>query len=145
MILLKGMKELGFLEVSILAIILCVVANMVIGAFWYSPLLFANKWMAALGKNREDFNKEGANLGYFISLLAAVVTAYVLSLFIQLLDSVTIFDGAIIGFLSGLGIAAMRELSPTFFESRNFTLFYISAGYHIVSLTVMGIIIAAFL
>jgi hypothetical protein len=134
---------MNFTDVSILAIILAVVANMVLGALWYSPLLFANIWMKNLGKTMEEVNKGGANIGYALTTIGGVFTAYVLSLFIHLLDIPTIFDGALIGFLVGL-VAAFRELSPTFFESRKFTLFFISAGYHIVSLTIMGIIIAAF-
>ena len=39
-------------QISILAIILAVVANMIIGALWYSPVLFANVWMKSLGKTR---------------------------------------------------------------------------------------------
>ncbi|WP_312473356.1 DUF1761 domain-containing protein [Neobacillus sp.] len=134
---------MSFADVSILAIILAVVANMVIGALWYSPLLFATIWVKALGKKKEDMNPEGAKIGYSLTTLGGVFTAVVLSLFIHLLDIVTILDGALIGFLVGL-VAAFRELSPTFFESRKYTLFFISAGYHIVSLTIMGIIIAAF-
>ncbi len=129
--------------VSIFAIILAVVANMVIGALWYSPLLFSNIWVKALGKKMEDINPKGAYVGYGLTTLGGFFTAVVLSLLINLLDTVTILDGALFGFIIGL-IAAFRELSPTFFESRNYTLFFISAGYHIVALTVMGIIIAAF-
>ncbi|MEH7437725.1 DUF1761 domain-containing protein [Neobacillus drentensis] len=134
---------MNFTDVSILAIILAVVANMVIGALWYSPILFANIWVKALGKKMEDINPKGANIGYALTTLGGIFTAFVLSLLIHLLDTVTILDGAIIGFLVGL-VAAFRELSPTFFESRKYTLFFISAGYHIVSLTIMGIIIALF-
>ena len=134
---------MNFTDVSILAIILAVVANMVIGALWYSPILFANIWVKALGKKMEDINPKGANIGYALTTLGGIFTAFVLSLLIHLLDTVTILDGAIIGFLVGL-VAAFRELSPTFFESRKYMLFFISAGYHIVSLTIMGIIIALF-
>jgi hypothetical protein len=134
---------MDFSNVSILAIILAVVANMVIGALWYSPVLFSNIWVRALGKKMEDIDPKGAYVGYGLTTLGGIFTAVVLSLFIHLLDTVTILDGALFGFLIGL-IAAFRELSPTFFESRNYTLFFISAGYHIVALTVMGIIIAAF-
>lgn len=134
---------MNFTDVSILAIILAVVANMVIGALWYSPILFANIWVKALGKKMEDINPKGANIGYAFTTLGGIFTAFVLSLLIHLLDTVTILDGAIIGFLVGL-VAAFRELSPTFFESRKYTLFFISAGYHIFSLTIMGIIIALF-
>ena len=134
---------MNFTDVSILAIILAVVANMVLGALWYSPILFANIWVKALGKKMENINPKGANIGYALTTLGGIFTAFVLSLLIHLLDTVTILDGAIIGFLVGL-VAAFRELSPTFFESRKYTLFFISAGYHIVSLTIMGIIIALF-
>ncbi len=135
---------MNFLDVSMIAIILSVVANTVIGMLWYSPLFFGKKWLAAIGKTMEELNKSGANIGYAITMIAALITAYVLSLLIQLFDTPSLADGALIGILAGLGVASMRELSPTFFEGRNFTLYFISAGYHIVSLTVMGIIIAAF-
>lgn len=131
-------------DIHISGILLAVVANTIIGALWYSPLLFANIWMKSLGKTREDLHTSSANTGYAITMIAAVVTSIVISYFISLLDPVTITGGAWIGFLAGLGIASARELSPTFFESRNLTLYAISAGYHIVALTVIGIILASF-
>lgn len=130
---------------SILAIVLAVVANMIIGALWYSPLLFANVWMKSLGKTREELHSSNPNIGYGFTTLAGIITAIILSLVITMLDSVTVGGGALIGFLAGAGIASARELSPTFFEGRKYTLFFISAGYHIVSLTVMGAIIAFFI
>jgi hypothetical protein len=134
---------MDFTNVSILAIILAVIANMAIGALWYSPVLFSNIWVNALGKKMEEIDPKGAYVGYGLTTLGGIFTAVVLSLLINLLDTVTVLDGALFGFLLGL-IAAFRELSPTFFEGRNYTLFFISAGYHIVSLTFMGTIIAAF-
>ncbi len=132
-------------QISLLAIVLAVIANMIIGALWYSPVLFANIWMKSLGKTAEELHKSNANIGYGLTTLAGILTAIILSLFMSMLDSVTIGGGALIGFLAGAGIASARELSPTFFEGRKYTLFFISSGYHIVSLTVMGIIIACFM
>lgn len=136
---------MDFFQINIIAVILAVLANMIIGALWYSPLLFAKVWMKSLGKTMEELQQSGnPNIGYGLTTLAGIISAIVLSLFIQLLDPVTVSGGAFIGFLAGLGIASARELSPTFFEGRKYTLFFISAGYHIVSLTIMGIIISAF-
>lgn len=134
---------MNFTDVSILAIILSVISNMIIGALWYSPVLFANAWMKGMGKKKEDFDAKGANVGYMLTTVAGLVTAYILSVFIHSMDDTSIGQGALIGFLAGFGIASMRELAPTFFESRKLVLYFISAGYHIVSLTVMGLIIAA--
>ena len=131
-------------DIHILGILLAVVANTIIGALWYSPLLFSKVWLKSLGKTQEELNTSSANTGYVLTMIAAVVSAIILSYFISLVDSISVSDGAWIGFLAGFGIAAARELSPTFFESRNFTLYMISAGYHIVALTVMGMILAAF-
>jgi len=132
-------------QISFIAIVLAVFANMIIGALWYSPVLFANIWMKSLGKTAEELHKSNANIGYGLTTLAGIVTAIILSLFMSMLESVTIGGGALIGFLAGAGIASARELSPTFFEGRKYTLFFISSGYHIVSLTIMGIIIALFM
>ncbi|MFJ7932812.1 DUF1761 domain-containing protein [Sporosarcina sp. NPDC096371] len=136
---------MDFSQISIVAIVLAVLANMIIGALWYSPILFANVWMKSLGKTAEELHASNANIGYGLTTLAGVVTAIILSLFLSMSDSITIGTGALIGFLAGAGIASARELSPTFFEGRKYTLFFISAGYHIVSLTIMGIILAFFM
>ena len=129
---------MDFSQLSILAIILAVIANMIIGALWYSPVLFAKIWMKSLGKSMEELQTSNANIGYGLTTLAGIISAIVLSLFISMLDSVTIGGGALIGFLAGVGIASARELSPTFFEGRKYTLFFISAGYHTVSLNRYG-------
>ena len=135
---------MDFSQISIWAIVLAVVANMIIGALWYSPVLFANIWMKSLGKSMEEIHETNPNTGYLYTTVAGIISAIILSLFISMLDTVTIGAGALLGFLAGVGFASAREISPTFFEGRKYTLFFISAGYHTVSLTVMGIIIAFF-
>ena len=92
----------------------------------------------------EEIHESNPNIGYAYTTVAGIISAIVLSLFIGMLDTITIGSGALIGFLAGVGIASARELSPTFFEGRKYTLFFISSGYHIVSLTVMGMIISLF-
>ena len=61
---------MDFSQLSILAIILAVIANMVIGALWYSPVLFAKIWMKSLGKSMEELQMANANIGYGLTTLA---------------------------------------------------------------------------
>ncbi|WP_261128864.1 DUF1761 domain-containing protein [Bacillus sp. Marseille-Q3570] len=131
-------------QISILGIALAAVANSMIGALWYSPLLFADKWMETAKKTKEDFSSSTANLGYLITFIGGIISAYVLSMLIQLFDPISLWSGATLGFLAGIGFSVVREISPTIFEGRNTMLFFISAGYHVVSLTIMGTIVAAF-
>ncbi len=85
-------------EISMIAIILSAVVNSVLGALWYSPVLFANSWMKAVGKTREEISSGSANLGYALTILASIVTAFTLSLFIHLFNDITIGKGALVGF-----------------------------------------------
>ncbi len=76
---------MNFEDFSILAIVLAVVANMVIGALWYSPILFSTIWVKALGKKMEDIDPKGANVGYLLTTLGGILTAIILTLFITLI------------------------------------------------------------
>jgi hypothetical protein len=136
---------MDFSAISIWAVLLCVIANGVLGALWYSPVLFANQWMAARGVRKEDISRNNMGPSYAFMMIGALITAISLSLIMSSFENVTITVGAFTGFVCGFGIAAMRELAPTMFEERSKKLFFISSGYHIVSLTLMGIIIAGFM
>ena len=56
---------------------------------------------------------------------------------------VNIGMGAFYGFLAGFGWVAMFIGTHYLFERKSFKLFLINAGYSIVALTVMGVIIGA--
>ena len=49
--------ELAFSGINYLAVLAGVVVNVVAGALWYSPLLFANPWMAETGISMEQINE----------------------------------------------------------------------------------------
>ena len=42
------------INLSLIAIVVAAVAGMVIGALWYSPLLFGNAWLKAIGKTEDE-------------------------------------------------------------------------------------------
>jgi hypothetical protein len=136
---------MSFENINLVALILAALANGIIGALWYSPLLFGKIWIKAMGKSKEDFDKSGANVGYILTMIGALISAFTLTILINLLDVITIGGGALVGLITGIGIAAMREMAPTFFEGRKKILYLISISYHITSLTVMGAIIAYFI
>ncbi|MBI2935798.1 MAG: DUF1761 domain-containing protein, partial [Chloroflexi bacterium] len=49
-----SVMRVNFSEINYLAVIVGVVLNMVAGALWYSPLLFARPWMKEVGMTEED-------------------------------------------------------------------------------------------
>lgn len=131
------------MTINYLAVIVTAAANFVLGGLWYSPILFGKKWMALMNVTEEDIKKKGgAGKAYASTLVGALLMASILAYFIGHVDATTAGGGARIGFYAWLGFVATTSLANTMFESRPFGLFLINAGYNLVSLVIMGIILA---
>src|SRR2546428_7529092 len=91
-----------FSQFNLWAVLVASIAYFAIGAIWYSPALFSNKWMQAIGKTKEEL-KAGSNPSIFIStFIAIVISVIVLSGVVTLLGA----NGAVEGFEAGLLMAA---------------------------------------
>lgn len=126
-------------NVNFLAVIVAAIANMALGFLWYSQALFANAWMAAIGKTREQLGQPGP--AYALTLVGALVTAYILALFVKVAQAQTLLDGALTGLLAAVGFVATSFGVGYIFEGRPRNLYLINVGYQLVSLVVMGAIL----
>ncbi len=131
------------------AVIIAAIAQFVIGAVWYSPALFANKWLAALGKTpgvMEMGNKQYIAFAksFIGSLCMAFVFAHIITSFGE--HSVTAGIGGGIWMWIGFGFPILLNgylYDGALRTGENRTrLFFINAGYYLVSLIVMGSILA---
>jgi hypothetical protein len=132
---------------NFLAIIVAAVVNVVLGALWYSPALFAKPWAKGVGMTKEQMAK-GAQMtpGMFVPpLIAAVVTSYVLSWFLQALHVTTVGGGIWIGFLAWLGFTTTAQVLNSWVFSNGLPkqVYIINTGYHLVVFCIMGAILAA--
>ena len=132
-------------DVNFWAVLLAAVANMLIGSVWYSKALFANRWMALIGKSEEDIRASGSNTSYIWMMVGALVMAYVMAHFVSYAEADTVTQGAVIGLWTWLGFVVTTKLSDVLFEGRPAGLFVINVGYFLVALPVMGAILAAWL
>ena len=125
-----------------IAIIAATVVSMVLGALWFSPLLFVKPWMAM----RPDKTPPSGNASpmlYVITAVGALVSAITLDWILGLAHAGGLAGGAVIGLYAGLGFVAPAILSDNLFNERPFKLYLIVAGFPVVSLLVMGAIIGA--
>src|SRR5256885_12638544 len=102
-------------NVNILAVIVAAVLTFVLGAVWYSPVLFAKQWMAAQGytpEKLEAMKQRGVTRAYAVSVLCYLVTAYVMALLASYTNATTLAQGLWLGFLAWLGVAATLRLHP---------------------------------
>ena len=136
--------ELDLADVNYLAVIAAIAVNMIVGAVWYSPLLFARPWMAANGFTEEQIKAQGsATRGYIVSVIASVVIAFAIALFAQAAGAGAAIDGLLLGLAAGMGFVATTSATNYIFESRPLKLYLINAGYPVVSFTLIGLLIGA--
>ena len=135
------------IEVNLVTLLVAVVASMLIGFLWYSPMLFAKPWMKLMGITQQDM--KGAQNGmvkmYAISFFAALVTAFVLSHVVAMSEkffgSSPLETGLNSAFWMWVGFVAPVQLTDVIFGGKKWKLFAINTGYQLASLLVMGVVI----
>lgn len=123
------------------AILAAALSTFLIGGLWYSPAVFGKAWMRENGFTESELKKGNMTkifgLSFFLGLIASINLAMFLG------TDTGAGMGAFYGFLAGLGWVTTFIGTHYLFERKSFTLFLINAGYSVVALTVMGVIIGA--
>jgi hypothetical protein len=132
--------------VNLWAVVAAGAASMVIGFMWYSPFLFAKPWMVAMGYDPGDKAKleemrQGAGMMYGVSLLASLLSAFVLGKVIYGLSIASALYGMKVGFAVWLAFVATVQLTDKLFGRRPLNLFLINTGYQLVCYLAMGAIL----
>ncbi len=129
------------ISVNLLAVLIAAVLNMIIGALWYSPFMFAKTWMTALGKTEEEI-KSSSSPGpmYVINTIGNIVLAYVLAHVVRYVQVSSAMQGAQVGFWIWLGFLVPTLLTVYMFEGRKIKLYFIYISYQLIALVLEGII-----
>lgn len=132
-------------DVNLMAVLVCGIASMVIGFVWYSKALFGNTWMKLSGVSEADMKKANSNMPmlYGTMFIASLVMAYVLAHFAKYAGALTLTDGMVAGFWAWLGFVATTMLTNVLYEGKPVKLYLINAGYQLVTLVVMGMILVS--
>jgi hypothetical protein len=127
------------MQVNYWAILVSALSTFMIGGLWYSPAVFGKAWIRENGFTEEDLKNSNMIKIFGLSFLLALVAGINLAMFLG--PDTSAWMGAFYGFLAGFGWVATFIGTHYLFERKSFTLFLINAGYSIVSLTIMGLII----
>jgi hypothetical protein len=130
-------------EVNInwLALLVAIVVKVVLGALWYSPIAFAGSWSRLAGITPEQM-KIAMPKALPVDVVSAILMAFVLVHAVRYAGAHGIAQGAAVGFFNWLGFVAATHIAGVFWERRPFGLFAINTGYQLVSLLIMGAILA---
>src|SRR2546421_10517210 len=101
-------------NVNLLAVLVAAVLTIVLGAVWYSPVLFAKQWMHAHGytpEKVEEMKRRGGGRAYAVSFLCYLVMADVGGLLGSYTQATGVGQGGWLGVLPRPGFAAARRLA----------------------------------
>ncbi|HBH48412.1 MAG TPA: DUF1761 domain-containing protein [Bacteroidales bacterium] len=130
----------NLLQVNYLAVLLAIAVNQVIGALWYSPILFGKVWMKELGIAPDSIAKTDAQRSMLLAFIYSILNFLLLAYFIQVVETKCPAKGLMVGFFLGLFSAIQIGINATF-ESKSMKLFLINALYPLLSYSLGGLII----
>jgi len=129
------------MTINHLAVIVAALSDFVVGALWYSPLLFARPWMKANNLTSEDLKKGNPAVIYTVVLVLALIISYNLAFFLGNPETDATW-GLTAGFLAGVWAAAAMTI-VALFEKRSVRYILINAGYMLVAFSLKGLILGA--
>ena len=127
-------------DTSVWRFVLAVVVYFALGGLWYSPVMFAKTWMAALGKKASDMSGGGKSM--FFAFLPLIVMVFAEAYFAHVTSTHGLWRGFYLGLKLGLGFVAAQAVLNNFFQKGNWKLVAIDAGYAVVGLGLAGAILA---
>lgn len=139
------------IHINMLAVIIAVVANFILGFLWYTPL-FGKIWGAEMGFKMDE-KPPGSELakGMIFMVIGNFFMAYVFAHNITVWDPQTwgqpasgmspATNAMTAAFFTWLGFYFPGDLGSTAWERKSWKLFFINTGYHFVSLLVVAIIL----
>jgi len=131
-----------FQHINLWAVLVASFAKVIIGSFWYSPLILGKRWMHEIGFTEADFIK-----GHPIWLMAilsfsfAFVSALAIAFFIT--PQSNMVSGAGLGAIISILWISASKANTTLFENYSIKHYLIHAGYDILSYMAMGAILGA--
>lgn len=118
------------------------IANMAVGAIYYSPLVAGNAWLASTGRTQDDIDGGGAAMATVA--VPAIMNATGLMLIAHLLNIDTALNGLLLGFLVWLCFVLPTNWIEVLFDRKSYRTMALNNGNFILSFSLMGLIIGAF-
>ncbi|RWO58320.1 DUF1761 domain-containing protein [Mesorhizobium sp.] len=129
-----------FVPINLWGIGTAVLAAWVVAGLWYSPLLFIRPWAEMSGVDGVKF-AAGLRRAIAVDLASFAVMAFILDQVLHAWGALTIVSTVLCTFLLWLGFVAVTLLHSVTYEHRPLRYYAINAGYRLVSMVAMGVIL----
>ena len=123
-----------------LSIIVATLVYFVLGALWYSPVLFGNIWMKLRNLSAETMEQPNPII-YLYSFILQFIGVASLAIFITALGIDSAGNGALIGFGAAAGFVFSLAGATGIFTEVPMKLHFLDNGYHVVGLVLAGLVL----
>ena len=120
------------------AVVVAALTAFITGGLWYA-LLFEKSWMKENNFDEETLKKGNMGKIFGGAFIFSLIISFALALFLGPERNAMI--GATAGFMAGLFWVAAAMGITYLFERKSLKLFFINAGYHVITFTIMGFIL----
>jgi len=131
------------ISIDYLSVVVAALAGFILGWLWYMPL-FGKAYRSARGITAEMEAEGRKDMGKTMTVIAVclLIMAWALGVFVGYTHLVTWMQGLKLGALCWLGFAFTYGWIETMTSRRKMGAFFIDAGYWLVTMVVMAIIIS---
>jgi hypothetical protein len=123
-------------ELNYLAIIVATIVYFMLGAVWYSPLMFGKSWASMQNIKMDDKSRLPIMLS--ITFVLNIIVSVAMMLLVKITFINELLGGLKLGLLAGVGFSATTIGITFLYESRPFKIYLIDAGYHIAGIVIVG-------
>ena len=124
------------------AALVALLAHMLIGVLWYSPVLFGNAWVRLSGVKKEDIQSSDVNKAMAMTIAWSVVKVYGLALLVGATGAAGVVGGLTLGLLLAVTIVLPSIGINYAFEKKPGALLALTVGNHAAALVVACAILA---
>jgi len=133
------------MKINYPAVIVATLVHYILGGLWYSPLLFANKFLQLINWSPEKvaaIQNQSHAKELVIAFLTSLVLVYILAQFVEYTKATTAMAGIQTAFWLWLGFIVTTQAATVIFEQRPLGLYLINIGYQFVGCALAGAILA---
>lgn len=125
------------------AILVSAIIYMIVGSLWYSPFMFGKRWMHLAGVEKSKDKSKSMAQTYAIAFVFALLMSFVVAHVAAYANADGFAEGMQTGFWLWLGLVVPVTLGGSLWEGRPWELFLINASCYLVSLLIVGGLVAA--
>jgi len=127
--------------INLWAVLVAAVIIWVLGALWFSPVLFAKQWVAIVGRPTGEKPK-GVAWGMICSFIGDVLLAFILVHVVIWSGHNTVMGGIHIGAITWVGFVASIMYPQSIYEGRPLRYFTITGAYWLIAFLAAGALLA---